>query len=195
MSNRLQLLLAAEFADLSEALQEQIYYEFYDLVYGQILYIVRDHAAAEDIIQESFLKVITSKPEFENESKMRGWLRVVAKNSTMNYLRKNKKYRNQIDVERVFINEEQMVVSSINVEQQVESNMLEESIEQYLHQLKPEYRILIEYRWKHGLSYREIGELLGIREDIVKQRLFRARESVKKMLYREWGELDEQRKI
>ncbi|PAD74521.1 RNA polymerase sigma factor, partial [Paenibacillus campinasensis] len=87
MSNRLQLLLAAEFADLSEALQEQIYYEFYDLVYGQILYIVRDHAAAEDIIQESFLKVITSKPEFENESKMRGWLRVVAKNSTMNYLR------------------------------------------------------------------------------------------------------------
>ncbi|PAD74467.1 RNA polymerase sigma factor, partial [Paenibacillus campinasensis] len=115
--------------------------------------------------------------------------------STMNYLRKNKKYRNQIDVERVFINEEQMVVSSINVEQQVESNMLEESIEQYLHQLKPEYRILIEYRWKHGLSYREIGELLGIREDIVKQRLFRARESVKKMLYREWGELDEQRKI
>ncbi|MUG65805.1 sigma-70 family RNA polymerase sigma factor [Paenibacillus campinasensis] len=195
MSNRLQLLLAAEFADLSEALQEQIYYEFYDLVYGQILYIVRDHAAAEDIIQESFLKVITSKPEFENESKMRGWLRVVAKNSTMNYLRKNKKYRNQIDVERVFINEEQMVVSSINVEQQVESNMLEESIEHYLHQLKPEYRILIEYRWKHGLSYREIGELLGIREDIVKQRLFRARESVKKMLYREWGELDEQRKI
>lgn len=195
MSNRLQLLLAADFADISEPLQEQIYYEFYDLVYGQIHYVVRDHAAAEDIIQESFIKVITSKPEFENESKMRGWLRVVAKNSTMNYLRKNKKYRNQMDVERVFINEEQMVVSSINVEQQVESNILEESILKCLDQLKPEYRILIEYRWKQGLSYREIGDLLGIREEVVKQRLFRARESVKKMLYREWGELDEQRKI
>ncbi|WP_253805990.1 RNA polymerase sigma factor [Paenibacillus sp. Cedars] len=96
MSNRLQLLLAADFADLSEPIQEEIYYEFYDLVYGQILYVVRDHAAVEDIIQESFIKVITSKPNFEMESKMRGWLRVVAKNSTMNYLRKNKKYRNLV---------------------------------------------------------------------------------------------------
>lgn len=195
VSNRLQLLLAADFADLSEPIQEEIYYEFYDLVYGQILYVVRDHAAVEDIIQESFIKVITSKPNFEMESKMRGWLRVVAKNSTMNYLRKNKKYRNQVDVDSVFINEEDVAVSSANVEHQVESNMLEESIEQYLDKLKPEYRLLIEYRWKHSLTYREIAELLNTREEIVKQRLFRARESVKKMLYREWGELDEQRKI
>nr|WP_285857402.1 sigma-70 family RNA polymerase sigma factor [Paenibacillus lautus] len=180
---------------MSEPIQEEIYYEFYDLVYGQILYVVRDHAAVEDIIQESFIKVITSKPKFETESKMRGWLRVVAKNSTMNYLRKNKKYRNQVDVDSVFINEEDVVVSSTNVEHQVESNLLEESIGQYLDQLKPEYKLLIEYRWKHSLTYREIAELLNTREEIVKQRLFRARESVKKMLYREWGELDEQRKI
>ncbi|MGV2644865.1 sigma-70 family RNA polymerase sigma factor, partial [Clostridium perfringens] len=120
-----------------------------------------DHAAVEDIIQESFIKVITSKPNFETESKMRGWLRVVAKNSTMNYLRKNKKYRNQVDVESVFINEEDVAVSSTNVEHQVESNMLEESIEHYLDQLKPEYKLLIEYRWKHSLTYREIAELLN----------------------------------
>ncbi|WP_036717195.1 RNA polymerase sigma factor [Paenibacillus sp. JCM 10914] len=195
MSNRLQLLLAADFADLSDAIQEEIYYEFYDLVYGQILYIVRDHAAVEDIIQESFIKVITSKPDFDLESKMRGWLRVVAKNCTMNYLRKNKKYRNQVDVDSVFIHEDDVAVSSLNVENQVESNLLEQSIELYLEKLKPEYRLLIECRWKHGLSYKEIADLLDTREDIVKQRLYRARESVKKMMYREWGELDEQRKI
>lgn len=195
MSNRLQLLLAADFAGLSEPIQEEIYYEFYDLVYGQILYVVRDHAAAEDIIQEAFIKVITSKPRFELESKLRGWLRVVAKNSTMNYLRKNKKYRNQVDVDSVYVNEEDILASSTNVEQQVETNMLEESITYYLDKLKPEYKLLIEYRWKHSLTYKEIAELLDTREEIVKQRLYRARESVKKMLYREWGELDEQRKI
>ena len=32
-----------DFADLSEPIQEEVYYEFYDLVYGQILYVVRDH--------------------------------------------------------------------------------------------------------------------------------------------------------
>lgn len=195
MSNRLQLLLAADFNDISEPLQEEVYYEFYDLVYGQIMYVLRDHAAVEDIIQESFIKVITNKPIFDNENKLKAWLRVVSKNTTMNYLRKNKKYRNQIDVDRVFISEEEMVVSSTNVEHQVESKMMEESITYYLEQLKPEYRQLIEYRWKHGLTYKEIADLLDTREDIVKQRLFRARESVKKMLYREWGVMDEQRKI
>lgn len=195
MSNRLQLLLAADFNEISEPLQEEVYYEFYDLVYGQIMYVLRDHAAVEDIIQESFIKVITNKPVFDNEGKLKAWLRVVSKNTTMNYLRKNKKYRNQIDVDRVFISEEEMVPSSTNVEHQVESKMMEESIANYLDQLKPEYRLLIEYRWKHGLTYKEIAELLGTREDIVKQRLFRARESVKKMLYREWGVMDEQRKI
>lgn len=195
MSNRLQLLLAADFNDLSEPLQEEVYYEFYDLVYGQIMYVLRDHTAVEDIIQESFIKVITNKPNFENENKLKAWLRVVSKNTTMNYLRKNKKYRNQVDVDRVFISEEELVVSSTNVEHQVESKMMEESIVFYLEQLKPEYRQLIEFRWKHGLTYKEIAELLDTREDIVKQRLFRARESVKKMLYREWGVMDEQRKI
>ncbi|MFC7680266.1 RNA polymerase sigma factor [Paenibacillus sp. GCM10028914] len=195
MSNRLQLLLAADFSEISEPLQEEVYYEFYDLVYGQIMYVLRDHAAVEDIIQESFIKVITNKPLFDNENKLKAWLRVVSKNTTMNYLRKNKKYRNQMDVDRVFISEEQMDASSTNVEHQVESKMMEESIIHYLDQLKPEYRVLIEYRWKHGLSYREIADLLDTREEIVKQRLFRARESVKKMLYKEWGVLDEQRKI
>ncbi|WP_054957863.1 RNA polymerase sigma factor [Paenibacillus dakarensis] len=195
MSDRLQLLLAAEFNDISEPLQEEVYYEFYDLVYGQIMYVIRDHAAVEDIIQESFIKVITSKPVFDNEGKLKAWLRVVSRNTTMNYLRKNKKYRNQIDVDRVFISEEEVVASSTNVEHQVESKMMEESITYYVEQLKPEYRLLIEYRWKHGLTYKEIADLLGTKEEVVKQRLFRARESVKKMLYKEWGVMDEQRKI
>lgn len=195
MSNRLQLLLAADFNELSEPLQEEVYYEFYDLVYGQIMYVLRDHAAVEDIIQESFIKVITNKPVFDNENKLKAWLRVVSKNTTMNYLRKNKKYRNQVDVDGVSISEEEFTVSSTSVEHQVESRMMEESITNYLEQLKPEYRLLIEFRWKQGLSYKEIADLLDTREDIVKQRLFRARESVKKMLYKEWGVMDEQRKI
>lgn len=71
--------------------------------------------------------------------------------------------------------------------------MMQESIERYLSQLKPEYRVLVELRWKEGFSYREIAELLSTTEDIVKQRLFRARGSIKKKLHKEWGGSIEQR--
>ncbi|MGG3744097.1 RNA polymerase sigma factor [Paenibacillus chibensis] len=96
MSNMIRLLATADFREISEDLQEEIYYEYYDFAYGMILYIVKDHAATEDIIQESFIKVIKNKPVFENEGKLRAWLKVVTKNTTINYLRKNKNYRNQL---------------------------------------------------------------------------------------------------
>lgn len=188
MPERLHHLLAANFHDLSEIIQEQIYYDFYDLVYGIIVYIVKDHSAAEDIIQEAFLKVIRKKPQFENEQKMKSWLKVVTRNTAINYLRKNKNHRNHFDSDSVFINIEPHNPEP-SVEQTVETKMLEEAIISYLDRLKPEYKVLIEYRWKLGLSYREIADELDTEEDVVRQRLYRARESIKKMLYKEWGDI------
>lgn len=189
MPETLYYLLAANYHDLDEIIQEQVYHNFYDLVYGMIVYIVKDHSAAEDIIQESFLKVIRKKPTFESEQKMKAWLKIVTRNTAINYLRKNKKFRNHLDSDSVFINIEPYNPEP-SVEQTVETKMLEEAIVSYLEKLKPEYRVLVEYRWKQGLTYKEIAEHLNTDEDVVRQRLYRARESIKKMLYKEWGEID-----
>lgn len=195
MSNNLSLLVAAEFTQISEQLQEQIYYEYYDYVYGMIYCIVKDHAATEDIIQDAFVKIITKKPTFENEIKLRAWLKVVTRNTSINYLRKNKKHRNQVDIDSVYTYIDEVLQSPVSIEHSVESKMMEDSIISYINALKPEFRVLIEYRWKQGLSYREMSDLLDLREDVIKQRLFRARENIKKMLHKEWGVIDEQRKI
>ncbi|MGN7357021.1 RNA polymerase sigma factor [Paenibacillus sp. SAF-054] len=195
MSNMIRLLATSDFSAISQDMQEEIYYEYYDFAYGMILYIVKDHAATEDIIQDSFIKVIKNKPVFENEGKLRAWLKVVTKNTTINYLRKNKNYRNQLDVEGVFMYKEEISKSPVSVENTVETKLIEESIMEYLQKLKPEYSVLIEYRWKQGLTYKEISNMLDLSEDVVKQRLFRARESIKKMLFKEWGIKDEKRKI
>lgn len=195
MFNRLHLLVAADFTKLSDVLQEEIYYEFYDYIYGMIYYIVKDHSTCEDIIQDSFIKVINNKPVFENEIKLKAWLKVVARNSAINFLRKNKKHRNHLDTDSVFMYMEDIPQLAPSVEHVVETQMMEESILRHLKKLKPEFRILIEYRWKHGLSYKEMAELLDLSEEVIKQRLFRARENIKKMLQKEWGVNDEQRKI
>ncbi|WP_154894335.1 sigma-70 family RNA polymerase sigma factor [Paenibacillus illinoisensis] len=195
MANRLQLLLASDFHNLSPSLQEEVYYEYYNMVHGLIVYIIKERAAAEDIIQEAFIKIIKNKPSFENEVKLKAWLKVVTRNTAINYLRKNKNNRNQLDTDSVFIDMETINQTAASVESTVETQMMQESIEFYLEQLKPEYRVLIELRWKEGLSYREMAELLDTSEEIVKQRLFRARGSIKKQLHKEWGGTIEQRQI
>ncbi|RCX23610.1 RNA polymerase sigma-70 factor (ECF subfamily) [Fontibacillus phaseoli] len=187
MPERLEWLLGADFDNLSVSIQEEVYYAFYDLVYGTIFYLVKDHQAAEDIIQESFIKVVTKKPYFENECVMKSWLKTVARNTTINYFRKNKKFRNHLDIERVYMDIDPISPNVPSVEQTVEAKMMEEAIHAHLSKLKPEYRQLIELRWKQGLSYKEIAERLNLCENIVRQRLFRTREGIKKMLYREWG--------
>ncbi|MDP9697486.1 RNA polymerase sigma-70 factor (ECF subfamily) [Paenibacillus intestini] len=193
MANRLQLLLASDFHQLGSVLQEEVYYEYYNMVYGLIVYIIKERTAAEDIIQEAFIKIIKNKPLFEDEVKLKAWLKVVTRNTAINYLRKNKNNRNQLDTDSVFIDIETMNQTAVSVENIVETQMMQESIERYLSQLKPEYRVLVELRWKEGFSYREIAELLSTTEDIVKQRLFRARGSIKKKLHKEWGGSIEQR--
>ncbi|MBM6387726.1 MULTISPECIES: RNA polymerase sigma factor [Paenibacillus] len=195
MANRLQLLLASDFHNLSPSLQEEVYYEYYNMVHGLIVYIIKERAAAEDIIQEAFIKIIKNKPSFENEVKLRAWLKVVTRNTAINYLRKNKNNRNQLDTDSVFIDMETINQTAASVESTVETQMMQESIEFYLEQLKPEYRVLIELRWKEGMSYREMAELLDTSEEIVKQRLFRARGSIKKQLHKEWGGTIEQRQV
>ncbi|OMF01507.1 hypothetical protein BK124_02230 [Paenibacillus amylolyticus] len=195
MANRLQLLLASDFHNLGSALQEEVYYEYYNMVHGLIVYIIKERAAAEDIIQEAFIKIIKNKPIFEDEVKLKAWLKVVTRNTAINYLRKNKNNRNQLDTDSVFIDMETINQTAASVESMVETQMMEESIEYYLRQLKPEYRVLVELRWKKGLSYREMAELLDTSEDIVKQRLFRARGSIKKKLHKEWGGSIEQRQV
>lgn len=195
MANRLQLLLASDFHNLGSALQEEVYYEYYNMVHGLIVYIIKERTAAEDIIQEAFIKIIKNKPIFEDEVKLKAWLKVVTRNTAINYLRKNKNNRNQLDTDSVFIDMETMNQTAASVESMVETQMMEESIEYYLRQLKPEYRVLVELRWKKGLSYREMAELLDTSEDIVKQRLFRARGSIKKKLHKEWGGSIEQRQV
>ncbi|MHA0857219.1 RNA polymerase sigma factor [Paenibacillus sp. CMAA1364] len=195
MSNHLKLLVATDFNHLDQSLQEKVYYEYYDLVYGLVYYMLKNHTATEDIIQDAFILVIRKKPIFENEIKLRAWLKVVCRNATITYLRKNKKHRNQMDIDYVNTYIDEGLQSSISVEQEVEFKMMEDSLQALVNTLKPEYRVLIEYRWKQGLSYKEISDILEIKEEVIKQRLFRARENIRKKLRNEWGEIDEQRKI
>ncbi|MGG6311138.1 RNA polymerase sigma factor [Paenibacillus macerans] len=186
MPSRLKWLLAANYMDLPEHVQEEVYYAYYEMVYGTVYYMVKDHQATEDIIQEAFLMVVNKKPAFDNEVSMRAWLKTVSRNMAITYIRKNKKHYQNIDQDQMLHEVAATSWKDDSVEGSVETKLMEEAIYTYLRHLKPEYRMLIEYRWKLGLSYKEIGERMGLCENIVRQRLFRTREGIKKMLYLEW---------
>jgi RNA polymerase sigma-70 factor (ECF subfamily) len=188
MGNKLFLLMNSDFTSLDKSLQEEVYREFFNLVYGVSMYIIQDHSAAEDIVQEAFLKTIYNAPSFETEHQLRAWIKVVTKNLTFNVLRKNKKIRNHDDIESVINND--LNIHNESIEKEVEVKMLEKNITDSLSEINPDYRKLIELKWKSGKSNKDISQDLNLTESAIKQKLHRARKALKKRVQK-WGFQDE----
>lgn len=187
MTNHLILLFTNSFHTLSPNVQQEIYQEFYELVYNMVYHIIKDHGAAEDIVQDAFLRSIEKADQLKELDKYEGWLRKLTRNVTLNYLRKFKRDREELDTDEVFISKE--VANSYVVEtihQEVETKLMEEALIAYLSQLKPEYRQIFEMRWIENLSYKEMAVAMNVSEGIIRQKLYRAREMIKLKMENEW---------
>ncbi|MBB6637708.1 RNA polymerase sigma factor [Cohnella thailandensis] len=181
---------------MNPSTQKEIFKEYYELVYGLIFYLVKDHATTEDLIQETFLHILRKMPDIDSEGKLKGWIRTVVKNRVYTYLRRNKKLRNEIADDSVSIMDELVFVSGAeSIEAEVETKMMSEAIGRCLQDLKPEYRALIELRWKQELSYKEMADVLDTSEQTIKHKLHRAREAMKKRFVKLWGEQADARRI
>lgn len=69
-------------------LLEQLYDAYYHELYIYVYSLCKSHSAAEDILQETFLKAILSLPE--THGNMRAWLYRVARNLTFNLMKRDK---------------------------------------------------------------------------------------------------------
>ena len=188
MEDSLYKLTISNFAQLTPILQKAIYKDFQTLVYRNIFNIVKDHGETEDIIQESFFKAINNTPQFEDEKRLLAWLKIIAKNQAFNYLRKNKKNISELNLE-VFLKNEKQINSafSASLENEIETKILMEAIDNLVSQLKTEYRELIELSWKQQLSSKEVAAEIAVTENTVRQKLHRARVTIRKKLSEKWN--------
>jgi RNA polymerase sigma-70 factor (ECF subfamily) len=190
MSGSLILLFTEDFMSLDKSVQEQVYQEFYLLVYRMVFFILRDHAAAEDIIQESFLRAIHKAPQLEEKDKLEAWLRKLTRNVTLNHLRKHKRNRDELEESDAFVVRETAAAIAeppARLEKEVELKLMREAIVRYINELMPSYRQIIAMKWIYNMSYKEMAAELELSEGAVRQRLYRAREAVRKKLAEEWG--------
>ena len=188
MEGILLLMASPHFGSLSLQTQQQVYREFYKLAYRVVIHITRDHAATEDIIRESFLKAIDRRPAIDNEAQLRSWLKTVIRNAAFSYLRKNKRRLAEVVDENFFMdNTMDYATEADAIEREVDAKTLEEAVRKHLLELKPEFRCLIEMRWKYDMSCKEIAEALGTDEKTVKHRLHRARSAIKNRILKEWS--------
>jgi len=146
---------------------------------------------AKDLAQEVFISVFESIKDLKEEIKFDAWLTQVTLNHCRNrwkYL-KRRHYFNSDSLEDPIETEDGNMPKAIcdpsdNPETLYEKKLIQELIQRGLLKLKDDQRELLVLRDLQGLSYEEMGELLGLPEGTIKSKLHRARMELKEVLER-----------
>lgn len=157
------------FAHLVERYEKQVYHH--------ALRLVGNPEDAADISQEVFWKAWRALPTFRGESRFSTWLYRLTDNACMDWLRREKKRRSDtsLDENEGLTQVQQLPHPDPSPQEHVEAQERQLTLEQGLAQLSEEHRRILVLRELSGLSYQEIGDLLGLSPGTVKSRLARAR--------------------
>lgn len=147
-------------------------------VFTTVIRIVKEHATAEDIVQDIFIKVFYNLQKYKNTGSFNAWIYRIVVNYCFDYLRKSKKQPIEID-------------SDISNSQYPEKIILlherNQQLEQLLQQLdETEYMVLL-LKYVNDLSYDEISEVLQISLNDVRNKLHRSKRKLRSITMEKGG--------
>lgn len=180
--------LLHQFEDLNPEVQQSIYRSYYSYVYKDIYYLLQDHAAVEDMNQESFFKILSAVHKYDVE-RILPWIRQVARNRTLDYLKKIDRERHILYAEDVNTIEGRYEVSAareLPIDQHVEEMIRDELLHEAIAELKPDYRLMIMLYYIDERPLKKIAEMFGLTETAASQKLFRARKKLLQQFRRKW---------
>ncbi len=141
-------------------------------LYNYVWKMLCDKSATEDIVQNVFLKFYVNLPAIKEVNKPGSWLFTTARNEAFTFLRK-RKIRSES-----YIDEDFEYDSGERMDGDVEENEIKNIIDKEVENMEEETKEIFVLRQYSELSYREIADVLGVDEGIVKGRLFRARQKL-----------------
>lgn len=142
--------------------------------------MVGDRLMCEDIVQNVFLKFFENMELIRNKNSVNFWIFKTARNEIYTYYRSKKIKVDQFSVADV---EEIDVVSNSDLTDEFELKEVSEIVKKELNEMEFEQREVFVLKEYAGMSYKEISQLMGIDENLVKSRLYNTRQRlINKML-------------
>ena len=155
---------------------QQILYDKYSrLLLGVCLRYATDKAEAEDILQDSFLKIFFNIKDYSGSGSFIGWLRKIAVNTAITHYHKNLKYRHHVDIEE-YVSVETGVTSF------EEDFFTSDELYKVLNELPTGYRMVFNLYAVEGYKHKEIAEMLGIDTNTSKSQYSRAKSVIRDKL-------------
>jgi RNA polymerase sigma-70 factor (ECF subfamily) len=141
--------------------------------------ILRDDGEAEDVMQDAYVRAYEHLEDFEGRARFSTWLTRIAVHEALARVRRRKRF----DSLDEHTEEPSMSTNpGASPEQQASDVEMRALLEHAVESLPDDFRSVFVLRAVEGMSGAEVAECLGIGEETVKTRLFRARGRLQEML-------------
>ncbi len=152
---------------------DAFFQHYFERVYGYVVRLVRNPSLAEDISQDAFLRLSRSLESLDPRRDPSGWVFTVVTNVVRDYWRSRhaKAAGRRVDADRLWETAEDPADSP---QQQLERRERHEAIQQALARLAPADREVLLLRTYEEIETAQVGKILGLRPDAVRQRHSRA---------------------
>jgi RNA polymerase sigma-70 factor, ECF subfamily len=158
-------------------------------VFSLIYRMVRDRELAEDLAQDTFIKVLNHIDRYRPEFKLSSWLFKIANNVAIDHLRRRQLDTISMDgsphaqsADAIEATSFDVVVDQESALDELEAREMGAAIERAIASLRPEYRSCIMLRHVEGRSYEEIAATLDLPLGTVKTYIHRARHELREAL-------------
>lgn len=152
------------------------YNRFKEPLFNYVLKIVRSQMFAEDIVHNVFLKLYDNLKRIRNSESIEIWIFTTARNEIFSHFRKKVNKYDQ-DIESI----ENKVITE-DIYDELERKELIRLVEDELHKMDTSQSEVYYLKEYSDLSYREIARIMNISEELVKSRIFKVRQKLRKAI-------------
>jgi RNA polymerase sigma-70 factor (ECF subfamily) len=155
---------------------------YLDGLYSYAMVLTRNHAEAEDLVQETYVRAVKAMGRLREGSNIKGWLLVILRNVWFNQLRKRRNSPEMVELDLGDNIANSIAEPSKNSHDLYVSKMEAEQVRAAIQELSVEFREIILLREYEDLSYQQIASVLDCPVGTVMSRLARARAKLRASL-------------
>lgn len=152
-----------------------LYDRYSRLLFGVCMRYAGDRAEAEDILQESFLKIFFSIRDYSGTGSFTGWMRKIVINTAITHYHRNLKHKHYIEIE-------EYVSAETGTSSFEEDFFTSDELFKVLNELPPGYKMVFNLYAVEGYKHKEIAEMLGIDINTSKSQYSRAKAALRDKL-------------
>jgi RNA polymerase sigma-70 factor (ECF subfamily) len=158
----------------------ELYTRYYPKVYHSCLSYAKSHDDAFDLAQDILLKALYNLAAFEGKSTFSTWIYAITRNHCISQVTKNKRFH-QVDIHDAhhLIAQE---FKSEDFETRAKKEQLEIHLKQYLDMLPARDRQMLELKYFHNYSIKDLQGKFNLSASAVKMRLLRARQRIEQIM-------------